>query len=132
MRRPNLAPWFRWLTLVTAVLVLLQAAFAGRGISINYDFIDYHEILANILFLFAIAQLVLLFLIGIPGQSGKRMLVLNAVLVLLMLVQTGLGYSGRDSMEARAWHIPLGVVIFGLAVLIAAMAPQIEDARSQG
>jgi hypothetical protein len=132
MRRPNLAPWFRWLTLVTAVLVLLQAAFAGRGISINYDFIDYHEILANILFLFAIAQLVLVFLIGIPGQSGKRMLVLNAVLVLLMLVQTGLGYSGRDSMEARAWHIPLGVLIFGLAVLIAAMAPQIEDARSQG
>ncbi len=127
MRRPNLAPWFRWLTLVTAVLVLIQAVFAGRGISINYDFIDYHEIMANILFLVVVAQLVLVFLIGIPGQAGKRMLVLNAVLVVSVLVQTGLGYSGRDSMEARAWHIPLGVLIFGLTVLIAAMASRVGE-----
>jgi hypothetical protein len=126
MRRPNLAPIFRWLTVVTAVLVLVQALFAGRGLWLNRTFIDYHEILANILFLMAVAQAALVLATGIPGQLGKRLLWLNGLLAVLMVVQTGLGYSGREELEARAWHFPVGVLIFGLAVLIAAIAPQIE------
>jgi hypothetical protein len=126
MQRPNLLPVFRWLTVLTAVLVLVQALFAGRGLWLNRTFIDYHEILANLLFLLAVAQVVLVLAIRIPGAIGKRLLALNAVLTLLMLVQTGLGYVGREELEARAWHFPVGVLIFGLAVLIAAMAMQIE------
>jgi hypothetical protein len=126
MRRPNLAPIFRWLTVVTAVLVLVQALFAGRGLWLNRTLIDYHEILANILFLMAVAQAALVLATGIPGQLGKRLLWLNGLLAVLMVVQTGLGYSGREELEARAWHFPVGVLIFGLAVLIAAIAPQIE------
>ncbi len=116
MRRPNLVPIFRWLTVLTAGLVLIQALFAGRGLWLNRTFIDYHEVLANVLFIVVVVQLALTLAIGIPGSFGKRLLWLNAALVLLMLVQTGLGYSGRTELEARAWHIPLGVLIFGLAV----------------
>jgi len=129
MQRPSLVPVFRWMTVLTAVLVLVQALFAGRGLWLNRTFIDYHEILANLLFLLAVAQVVLVLAIRIPGAIGKRLLALNAVLTLLMLVQTGLGYVGREELEARAWHFPVGVLIFGLAVLIAAMAMQIERTR---
>ncbi len=129
MRRPNLVPIFRWLTILTAGLVLIQALFAGRGLWLNRTFIDYHEMLANVLFIVVVVQLVLAFAIGIPGRLGKRLLGLNAALVLLTLVQTGLGYSGRTELEARAWHIPLGVLIFGLAVIVAVMAPQIGEER---
>lgn len=129
MRRPNLVPIYRWLVILTSGLVLLQAIFAGRGLWLNRHFIDYHEILANGLFLIAIAQLGMTLAIGIPGALGKRLMWLNAVLVLLILVQTGLGYSGRTELEARAWHIPLGVLIFGLTVAIAAMVPGIAQRK---
>ncbi len=128
MRRPNLLSWYRWLAIVTAGLVLIQALLAGRGLWINPDLIDVHEILANILFVVVIVQLGLTLAIGIPGALGKRLLILNAVLVALILVQTGLGYAGREEMEARAWHIPVGVLIFGLAVLVAALVPQVDEA----
>ena len=129
MRRPNLVPIYRWLVTLTSGLVLLQAIFAGRGLWLNRHFIDYHEILANGLFLIAIAQLGMTLAIGIPGTLGKRLMWLNAVLVLLILVQTGLGYSGRTELEARAWHIPLGVLIFGLTVAIAVMVPGIAQRK---
>jgi hypothetical protein len=125
MRRPNLAPIFRWLTLVTAILVLLQAILAGRGLWIDPDFIDMHEIVANLLFLVVVVQLALAFAIGIPGDLGRRMKVMNAVLLVALVVQIALGYSGPESREAAAWHIPLGVFIFGLAGAIADMAPRI-------
>lgn len=129
MRRPNLAPIYRWLVVITSGLVLLQALFAGRFLSGSPDYIDYHEILANVLFVVAVVQLALTVAIGIPGGLGKRLLWLNAALAVLILVQTGLGYSGRTELEARAWHIPLGVLIFGLTVAIAAMVPQIREER---
>jgi uncharacterized membrane protein len=125
MRRPNLAPIFRWLTLATALLVLLQAVLAGRGLWIDPDFIDMHEVVANLLFLVVVVQLVLAFAIGIPGELGRRLKWMNLVLLVALVVQIALGYSGPESREAAAWHIPLGVFIFGLAGAIADMAPKI-------
>lgn len=133
MRRPNLAPIFRWLTVVTAVLVLVQALLAGRGLWLgNRNLIDYHEILANVLFLLAVGQVALVLAIGVPGALGKRLLVLNAALAFAMIAQTGLGYVGRENMEARAWHFPLGVLIFGLTAVIVTMAWQVNDEREVG
>ena len=36
-------------------------------------------------------------------------------LVALAFAQIGLGYVGRETTAAAAWHIPMGVTIFGLA-----------------
>lgn len=129
MRRPNLAPIYHWLAVLTAGLVLIQAVLAGRGLWLNPDLIDFHEVLANVLFLVVIVQLGLTVAIGIPGALGRRLLLLNGALVALTVVQIGLGYSGRTELEARAWHIPVGVLIFGLAVAIAAIAPQLQTER---
>lgn len=131
MRRPNLAPYYRWLVMLTAGLILLQALFAGRFLSGSIDFNNYHGILANLLFLAVVVQMGLTVAIGIPGDLGKRLLWLNGALLLLTVAQIGLGYSARTGMEARAWHIPLGVLIFGLAVVIAGMVPRLEERGAQ-
>ena len=34
----------------------------------------------------------------------------------LCFAQIGLGYVGRETAEAAAWHIPNGVLLMGLAV----------------
>jgi hypothetical protein len=46
--------------------------------------------------------------------------------VLLVVAQLGLGYSGRESATAMSFHIPNGVLIFGLSVAIVAQLPYLR------
>ena len=118
--KPELVNPYRLLTLVTAALVLLQAVFAGQWIfKGSSDLLRAHEIMANVLFLALVVQLFLAILIRFPGQTGRLLVGANAAMVVLTTVQIGLGYSGEDSADATAWHVPLGVLLFGLAVAIA-------------
>ena len=48
--------------------------------------------------------------------------VLTALLAVLVIVQTGLGYGGRDSADVLAIHVPVGVLTFGVASLLTAVA----------
>lgn len=130
MRRPNLAPIYRWLTLVTALLVLLQAILAGRGWFIDRKYIDdYHRGLGMFLVLVVVVQLLLTIAAGVPGDPGRRLLAMNVVLVVAVLIQLVLGLNSEDSAESAAWHIPLGVFIFGLSAGIAATASQVLKER---
>jgi hypothetical protein len=54
--------------------------------------------------------------------GGVKIVIWNAALLVLVISQIGLGYSGRDSADAAAVHVPMGVLTFGLSVLIAGMA----------
>ncbi|MCC6944231.1 MAG: hypothetical protein IT335_06615 [Thermomicrobiales bacterium] len=120
LAKPELLKPYRVLTLVTAVLVLLQAFFAGQWIfKGNADLLDLHEIMANVLFLGLVVQFFLATMIRFPGQAGRVIVGANALMVLLTTAQIGLGYSGSNSADARAWHVPLGVLLFGLAIAIA-------------
>jgi hypothetical protein len=96
-----------------AALVLVQAFIAGRSNRLfgSWD-IGAHEILGNVVFLVALAGVVLSVLAG----QGRASIVRAAALLVLITTQVGLGYAGRTSAEAAAWHIPNGVAIFGLAV----------------
>ena len=96
------------------LLVLIQAVIAG-----NYERFGYgswsivpHGILGNVSFLLAVAAMVL----TIVGKLPKRLLTIAVVLVVLMTAQIGMGYSVENNETLGAWHIPLGVLIFGLAV----------------
>ena len=60
----------------------------------------------------------------IVARANKATIGVAAAIVVLMTLQIGLGYSGRDSADAAAWHIPNGVAIFGLAVY------QVSQARA--
>jgi uncharacterized membrane protein HdeD (DUF308 family) len=132
LQRPSLAPIYRWLTLVTALLVLVQAVLAGRGWFIDFKYIeDYHRGLGMLFVLVVIVQLVLTFAVGIPGDLGRRLLAMNALLVVAGVIQLILGFNSDTSNEAAAWHIPLGVFIFGLSAGIASMAPAILKERTE-
>lgn len=95
--------------------VLVQAFLAGRGLYDDHDLFDVHEIVANLVFLLALAQLVLAFL-ATKASAGRRMLIgLSTVILVLVVAQIAMGYQISDEPEAGAWHILNGVTIFGLA-----------------
>ncbi|MGH9001754.1 MAG: hypothetical protein ACRDYV_01370 [Acidimicrobiia bacterium] len=103
---------------VLPVLILVQAFIAGRALFGGWS-ITVHGVVGNVTFLFALVTLVL------TWRSGQRpATVVAAVLVALITAQIGLGYIGRESLEAAAWHVPLGVTIFGLAVYQLTLIPR--------
>lgn len=120
--RPSLLPIYKGTAAPFGALVLFQAFLAGRGWFKDYDLIDVHGMVANVVFLVAVAQAALAFLAvgrGVP-------LLLAGVLVVLVVVQIGLGFAGRESAEAAAWHIPNGVLIAGLATAHNVMVFQLK------
>jgi len=104
------------LLLITAVLI--QAVLAGRGWFLDGDVIKIHGYVGNATFLLAVALATL----GLAATRSIRVVLPLALLVILTTVQIGLGYAGRDSATAAAWHVPNGVLIFGLSVLAAVSA----------
>ncbi|RIK46002.1 MAG: hypothetical protein DCC58_04720 [Chloroflexi bacterium] len=102
---------------ITAALVLVQAMLAGRFLYINPDLVDLHEIVANVIFLTALAQVVLAYLAMSRKLATRADLVVAAVLMVLVTAQIGLGYSGREPGEAAALHVANGVLVFGVAIV---------------
>src|SRR5687767_2015067 len=87
---PNLLSPYRWLTLLTTPLVLVQAVLAGQGWFEDADFINMHEMVANIFFLAVVVQLLLTVLLKIRGPLGRQLLIMNVLLLALTVVQIGL------------------------------------------
>ncbi len=111
--RPALLNAFRGVAGLLLLLVLFQALMAGRSEVLFGDWsIEAHGIVGNVSFLLAVGGLVL----GIITRAPRGVVAVAAAIVVLMVVQIVLGYSGRDSQEAAAWHVPTGVAIFGLTV----------------
>jgi hypothetical protein len=93
--------------------VLVQAVMAGRSERLFGTWsIVAHGILGNVTFLLAVTGLAL----AVRGRLGRPAILVAGALVLLLTIQIGMGYAGRTSLDAAAWHIPNGVAIFGLAV----------------
>lgn len=110
------------------VLVLVQAVIAGRSNRLFGSWnIEVHGVLGNVVLLAALGEAALV----VFGRSGRAAAVTVGLLVVAVVAQIGLGYTGRDSVGAAAWHIPLGVAVFGLAVWNLALAtrPGVSPAR---
>ncbi|MEJ7763566.1 MAG: hypothetical protein WKF80_12305 [Thermomicrobiales bacterium] len=105
---------FRWLVAVSTVLVFVQALLAGRGWFITPDLLKVHGYLGSLTFVIVIGQLGLAFVAWRRGVLGIAPAILSALLLLLVTSQLGLGYAGRESAAAASWHIPNGVLIFGV------------------
>ncbi len=65
---------------------------------------------------------------SIVRPRDKAAIAASAVLALLLTTQIGLGYAGRTSLNAAAWHIPNGVLSFGIAVYLATRSTRTVDA----
>jgi hypothetical protein len=111
--RHRLLPVLQGVAVLFAGLVLVQAILAGRGWFVDLDLIEIHGYLGNAVFLIAILQVALAVGVGLRGPR----LAASAVIVILVFAQVGLGYAGRESAVSAAWHIPNGVLIFGLAAV---------------
>ena len=111
---------YRWLALLITILILAQAVLAGRFIFVDHDAVDIHQAVANALSVLVIAHLVLVLVTR--TKWSQRVPVLTALLTILVIVQTGLGYAGRGSADVLAIHLPVGVLTFGVASLLTAVA----------
>jgi cytochrome b len=116
---------FKGVSHLVTLLVLVQAMLAGLFISgEEIDAVDIHEMVGNLLFMAVVVQLILGFLVRDWSRFGLWIWVL--VLLVMVIAQTGLGYAGREETLPVAIHVPLGVFIFGFAMLISVLA-SIED-----
>jgi hypothetical protein len=103
--------------------VLVQAFLAGRGIYPgDRDLIDTHGIVANLVFLLAVAQLVLAFLASKESRQRGLLLGLSGLLIVLTVAQIGMGYGIEDNLDLGGWHILNGVLIMGLGTAHAVLA----------
>lgn len=98
---------------VLLALVLAQAVVAGHYLFGDWP-IRVHGFLGNGSFVLGLVLLG----IALVGRSDRTRLVLSAVLVAALFAQTGLGYVGRETAEAAAWHVPLGMAIFGFTAFL--------------
>lgn len=107
----NLLPAYRALAGLSVAVVLLNAVLAGRHV-FGPGGIDLHGFIGELLFAVAVVMVVLSFLTQTRGVVVGHAVAFAA----LCFVQIGLGYVGRDTQAAAAWHIPNGVLLMGLAV----------------
>lgn len=98
---------------VLLALVLAQAVVAGQALFGDWS-ISVHGYMGNASFVLGLVLVGL----AVVGRSDRGRLVLSLVLVAALFAQTGLGYVGRETAEAAAWHVPLGVAIFGFTAYL--------------
>lgn len=99
------------LAAVIVALLLVQAVLAGRSeVLFGTWSIEVHGIVGNSLFVLVVANLAL----TIARRATTPELTVAAALGLLTFAQVGLGYVGREELEAAAWHVPNGVLLMGL------------------
>lgn len=101
---------------LVALLVLIQAVFAGRGLFVDTGAIDIHGGIGTATFLAVLIQTALVLIAGFGGGARMVLVGINLLLPLLGIVQLALGFSGRDGGQAAALHVPNGVLIFSLTV----------------
>jgi len=94
---------------VMPVLVLVQAALAGQHL-FEGSSISVHGILGNVSFALTVVGVVL----ALVRRCEAVVFFVAVALLAMAFAQVGLGYVGRETLSAAAWHIPNGVAIFGL------------------
>lgn len=110
IERAGLAIAHRTLVIVIPLIVLVQAAIAGQHL-FEGSSISVHGILGNITFALTVIGVVL----AVVRRLAASAFFVSVALAALTFAQIGLGYVGRETSTAAAWHIPVGVTIFGLA-----------------
>lgn len=104
---------FRAAAATLAVLVLVQAALAGRFL-VGEGGRTTHRLIGEGLGLVAAVVAVAGFRLRAANRDRWW---LGLALLVMVMAQTGLGFAGRASSTAAALHVPLGVATFGAALV---------------
>ena len=111
--RSPLSTTYRVLAVASVVVVLVMAALAGHSTRLfGSGDIEVHGFLGELLFAVAVVM------VGLAWVTKVRRVVLGLAVAFaaLCFAQVGLGFVGRETIEAAAWHIPTGVLIMGVGV----------------
>jgi len=109
----------RWLSAITMLLVLIQAALIGQALYLGeMSLLALHGWLGSGSFLLALLLTGAAFLAVQRGELPRSVIVHGVIVVVLMVAQLGLGYMGRRGGWPAAIHIPNGVLI---ATLLSAL-----------
>lgn len=109
--RPRLVRPLQALCALQAGGVLVLALLAGRFLFLGDTVIELHGYLGSGLFVIAIATVALTLAARLDGLSFG----LAVAILALTFAQIGLGYVGRETPDAAAWHIPNGVLLMMLS-----------------
>jgi hypothetical protein len=113
----------RWLAVITAVLVFIQAFLIGQFFyGGNGGAVGTHGWIGNLTFLGAIILTGLALYGARRGEVSSRISGLAILVTVLVIAQLGLGYSGREGGIPAQLHIPNGVLIMGLLAAILTLA----------
>jgi hypothetical protein len=115
---------FRAGATVAAVLAAGQPILAGGFLQGHYSMLAAHRNAALILAAALLAALPGAALMWRPGRGSGRPAMLCAVAFLLCVVQIGLGFT-RELII----HVPLGVILIGLVIHIAALSWRIPPVK---
>lgn len=114
---------YRWLSVALALGIVIMAMLAGQGLwNGERSLITGHGHLGNALFVLSIAQFIIAIVLYQRKAISAGIMVLTFAILVLLFAQAGLGYVGRENLDARAWHIPNGVLLMGLASFSTAYA----------
>lgn len=127
----------KWLTLATALGILIQAVLGSQGTFKNHpSLISGHAQLGNLLFVVVVIQAFLALQASNARLVPRWIAGLNVLQILFVVIQIGLGYSTRNNFPLVAWHIPNGVLLMGTCTVLASLAwsrtpgPTRQTARS--
>lgn len=114
-----------------AVGLLIQAWLGSSGFfEAETGLTTAHELLGNVFFLVAAGQAALALFAIQKGFAARPLMIVSGLLLLDVVAQLGLGYTGRDNAAAMAWHLPNGVLLMGLCTGAAVLAWNARPAQA--
>ncbi len=121
----------RWISAITTLLVLLQAALIGQALYMgDMSLAAVHGWLGSGSFILAVL-LVGAALLGVrSGELPRSVIIHGVIVVVLMVAQLGLGYMGRRGGFPAAIHIPNGVLIAALLAALVASTFSVSRATA--
>jgi heme A synthase len=130
---PATLKWFSALVGLTSLAIFVQAVTAGEFVSQKNrgGWISAHDIIADVVAVLALALMI--FTIVTLRKASRPLLVGSIVLLVLVVIQTSLGYQITDNKQD--WligiHVPLAFIIFGIAVWLPINAVMLRRAGTK-
>ncbi len=124
--------WLEFGSTAVALGVLVQATLAGQILTGRHWLVAAHRILAEMLPGLAAGLVLLGWQQRMLDRSRSWLAWVLSVAVVVMVAQTGLGFVGRSSPTAIAIHVPLGVALLGIYVVVASAARALRTSGLRG
>jgi len=123
-------PIFAALIGLTTLAILLQAVFAGEFVDRSHTggWLSAHN--ANAVVVIALAVITAIYAVVALRNTARALVIGSIVLAVLVIVQTVIGHAITDDNDngLLVIHIPLAMLVFGLAIWLSAKARSLRKA----